>query len=287
MKVLLTGANGFIGRNVAAALRAADHVIRPASRQQGVDFVTMHDPGRWMPLLDGVDAVINCVGIIGEYGPQAFGPLHTHSPIALFRACARAGVRRVVQISALGADDTAFSDYHLSKRAADDLLRQLDLDWCVLRPSLIYGRGGGSAALFRRLAGLPWLPVIGDGQQMLQPVHISDVVDTVMRALTVSDAKLTLDVVGPETVSFADWLRTMRAVQGASPARLVRIPYRIALPLAYCVRYLNPVIQPDNLRMLRAGYRADVRPLARFLGRMPRQAEPRLFFSDAGQEVDA
>ncbi|WP_407279049.1 complex I NDUFA9 subunit family protein [Aromatoleum evansii] len=280
MNILLTGASGFIGRNIATALTAAGHRVTPAARANGIDFRRMHSASDWQAHLAGIDAVINCVGIIGENGGQRFAPLHTLAPSALFQACAQAGIRRVLQISALGADETAFSAYHLSKRAADDCLRSLDLDWFVLRPSLIYGRGGKSARLFMGLAALPRIPVIGDGQQAIQPVHIGDVVATVMRCLTSPQVRQTLDIVGPETVTFADWLQRMREAQGRPRARLVRIPASLAMALARVGRYINPILQPDNLRMLETGYKADFRPLARFLGRMPHTAETRLFFSD-------
>ncbi len=280
MNVLLTGANGFLGRNIAAALAAAGHQVTPLSRNFGTDFSRMLAPTHWLPHLEGMDAVINSVGIIGESGSQRFEPLHTLAPAALFRACAQAGVRRVLQISALGADETAFSAYHLSKRAADDLLRSLNLDWFVLRPSLIYGRGGKSAGLFMRLAALPLIPVISDGQQALQPVHISDVVATVMHSLASPEARQTLDIVGTETVTFAEWLQWMRQVQGLPPAPVIRIPFPLAMALARVGRHFTPMLQPENLRMLQTGYRADVRPLAQFLGRLPLAVAPHLFFSD-------
>lgn len=281
MRVLLTGATGFVGRNISAALTAAGHEVRPVSRRHGIDFARMLQPAHWLPVLDGIDAVINCVGIIGERGSQRFEPLHALAPAALFRACAQAGVRRVVQISALGTDESAFSAYHLSKRAADDLLRGLDLDWFVLRPSLIYGHGGKSAQLFMRLASLPVIPVVGNGRQVLQPVHIRDVVATVIRSLVVRDARRTLDIVGAETISFADWLQWMRRAQGRPPAPALHIPYPLAMLMAHVGRHLNPILQPENLRMLQTGYWADVRPLAEFLERSPLAVEPALFFSNA------
>lgn len=280
MNILLTGASGFIGRNLERALIAAGHQVKPMSRSHGIDFCRMQAVADWLPHLAGIDAVINSVGIIGESGTQRFEPLHHLAPAALFRACAQAGIRRVLQISALGADATAFSAYHLSKRAADDCLRGLDLDWFVLRPSLIYGKGGKSAGLFMRLAALPLLPVIGDGQQELQPVHISDVVATVLQCLATCRARQTLDILGSETISFAEWLQWMRKVQGLPRARLLRIPFRIALAGAHLGRYCYPLLQPDNLRMLQTGYHADVRPLADFLGRLPLAVESRLFFTD-------
>lgn len=287
MNVLLTGASGFIGRSIATALTAAGHRVTPAARGNGIDFRRMLSPSDWQVHLAGIDAVINCVGIIGESGSQRFAPLHTLAPSALFRACAQAGIRRVLQISALGADETAFSAYHLSKRAADDCLRSLDLDWFVLRPSLIYGRGGKSARLFMRLAALPRIPVIGDGQQAIQPVHIGDVVTTVMRCLASPQVRQTLDIVGPETVAFADWLQRMREAQGLPRARLVRIPVSLAMALARVGRHINPILQPENLRMLETGYKADFRPLARFLGHVPRAADASQFFSDGANPGSA
>lgn len=280
MNILLTGASGFLGRNIAAALVASGHPVTPASRSKGVDFCHMLSPADWLPQLEGIDAVINCVGIIGESGNQRFESLHTLAPSALFLACAQAGVRRVVQISALGADEAAFSAYHLSKRAADDVLRGLNLDWFVLRPSLIYGRGGKSADLFMRLATLPLIPVIGDGQQALQPVHISDVVATVLQSLTSSKVRQTLDIVGTETITFVEWLQTMRQAQGLPRARPFHVPFALATALTHIGRHFSPMLQPENLRMLQTGYLADFRPLVRFLGRMPLATEAHLFFSD-------
>lgn len=280
MNILLAGASGFIGRNILVALGAAGHRVKPVSRSHGIDFRDMQAPADWLPHLEGIDAVINGVGIIGERGGQRFEPLHTLAPAALFRACAQAGVRRVLQISALGADATAFSAYHLSKRDADDCLRSLDLDWFVLRPSLIYGRGGKSADLFMRLATLPLIPVIGDGLQELQPVHISDVVATVLQSLTATRTRQTLDIVGKETITFAEWLQWMRRAQDLPRARVLHVPFALAMAGVRLGRYFDPMLQPENLRMLQAGYWADVQPLVEFLGRMPLTVETRLFFSD-------
>jgi uncharacterized protein YbjT (DUF2867 family) len=281
MRILLTGASGFIGRNLDAALATAGHEVIAGSHGNGIDFRQMLTEADWLPHLEGIDAVINSVGIIGESGTQHFDVLHTLAPTALFHACVRAGVRRVLQISALGADETAFSPYHLSKKAADDCLRSLDLDWFVLRPSLVYGLGGKSAELFMRLAALPVIPVVGDGQQRLQPVHISDVVATAIQALFTPESRQTLDIVGTETISFADWLRRMREVQGLRPTNILRVPFGLAMACAHLGRRFNPILQPDNLRMLKSGYRADPKPVERFLGRPLLRSAPMLFFTDA------
>jgi len=281
MKILLTGASGFIGQSLMRVLRQGGHEIVPISRRHGVDFVQMQTAEQWLPWLVDVDAVINAVGIIGETGTQRFEVLHSRAPIALFDACVEAGVSRVIQISALGADESAFSAYHLTKKAADDHLRSLDLDWFVLRPSVIYGRGGTSAELFMRLARLPVLPVIGDGRQQLQPVHIGDVVATVMACLTTRHTRETLDIVGNETVEYVEWLQRLRLAQGRDHARILRVPVWLAMVGASLGQALNPMLRPENIQMLVKGYHGDGRPWREFLGR------PALDFSFALLRADA
>lgn len=279
MNILLAGADGFLGCHVARMLVEEGHRVVPVSRRHGVDFARMRLPADWRGWLAGVDAVINCVGIIGETRSQKFAALHTQAPCALFRACAEAGVRRVVQVSALGADGQAFSAYHLSKCAVDDCLRGLNLDWFVLRPSLVYGPGGHSSALFMRLAAAPVIPVIGDGRQVVQPVHVSDVVAAVVHCLGSRAPCQTLDVVGPQCFTFEEWLQTMRQAQGKPHGRVLRVPMGLVRHAAQWLRHVWPMAQPDNLRMLAQGYRADPAPLSRFLGRAPRAVQPALFLS--------
>ncbi len=269
MKILLTGATGFIGGHIARGLQQAGHQVLPVSRQQGHDFRQMLTEADWLPLLQGVDAVINSVGIIVETGGQTFENLHYRAPAALFRACEQAGVRRVIQISALGVDDQAFTAYQLSKKAADDVLRGLDLDWFVLRPSLVYGQGGSSMAMFRQMAALPVIPLVGDGQQPIQPVHVDDVVATVIHCLQAHPAQRTLDVVGAHALSFVDWLQLIRTTGGKKRAPVLSAPVGLIMASAQWMRFVVPILHPDNLRMLQKGNTSDVAPLSALLGRVP------------------
>ncbi|MBW3551704.1 MAG: NAD(P)H-binding protein, partial [Proteobacteria bacterium] len=150
MRVLLTGASGFLGTALADALRAAGHELVLAVRQPqppphagdtmiAVDFIRDVATEDWRPRLIGVDAVINAVGILREHGTQTFQRVHVEAPRALFEACVQAQVSRVLQISALGADAHAASGYHRSKHAADELLLSLPLSAVVVQPSLIFG----------------------------------------------------------------------------------------------------------------------------------------------------
>lgn len=269
MKVLLTGSTGFIGQHIDKALQQAGHNVTPITRRQGIDFNQLLEPNQWLAHVEAIDVVINTVGIIAETTGQSFERLHYQAPAALFRAAQQVGVKRIIQISALGADAQAFTPYQCSKKAADDVLRQLELDWFILRPSLVYGAGGKSSALFKWLATLPIIPLVGNGQQRIQPVHISDVVATVMQALTATPTQQTLDVVGAYPLTFVEWLQIMRQQAGKKKALTLPTPYSLMLKQAALLRYVVPMLHPDNLRMLQAGNVADVKPLADFLGRMP------------------
>ncbi|WML89332.1 NAD-dependent epimerase/dehydratase family protein [Thiothrix lacustris] len=273
MNILLTGASGFIGGHIRRALENAGHTVTPATRQHGFDFSQMLAAADWLPHLQGVDAVINSVGIIAETRGQTFATLHHHAPTALFRACVMAGTPRVVQISALGADEQAFTPYQLSKKAADDVLRALPLAWFVLRPSLVYGEGGASMAMFQRMARLPVISLVGDGQYRVQPVHVSDVVATVLQALQATPAHRTLDVVGAYPLAFVDWLQTLRLEQGKKNAVTLPVPFALMMAIAHWGRFVMPLLHPDNLRILQRGNVANVQPLAAFLGRMPLSVE--------------
>jgi uncharacterized protein YbjT (DUF2867 family) len=240
MNVLLTGANGFIGRYVMGALLAAGHHVVPAVRRpaeidgllpaRGAIQVDMNRdirPEDWRDRLTDIDAVVNCAGVLQGRPGQSIGAIHEAAPKALFEACRRAGVRRVIQISAISADPAADTAYAATKHAADRFLATLDLDWVVLRPSLVYAAGAfGGTALFRALAALPRVvPLIGQGNQPFQPIHIDDLTATILLLLRDRAINRTvIDPVGPELVTLRELLVDLRAWLGLPRGRVISVP---------------------------------------------------------------
>lgn len=239
LRVLLLGAAGFIGRELAAALAARGHRVvagvrtRPAEAPFGVAEVVVADlnrltnPDDWMALLAGCNAVVNCAGVLQETRSQSIEAIHAAAPIALFGACERAGVRRVVQISAISADPAAATAYAATKHAADSHLRSTGLEWVVLRPSLVVGRGAsGGTALFRALAALPFaIPVPGNGSGAFQPIHVSDLARVVVQALETDRlVRRSVDPVGPEVVTLRAILADYRRWLGFGPAPILEVP---------------------------------------------------------------
>jgi uncharacterized protein YbjT (DUF2867 family) len=240
MKIFITGANGFIGGHLLAGLRARGHTVVAAVREPvalrrkqpqteaiAVDFNRDTAVESWIPRLTGVDVVINCAGVLHGGRGQNIEAIHATTPIALFDACVAAGVRRVVQVSAISADTEVGTEYALTKKRADDHLRSLPIDWTVLRPSLVYGEGsyGGTSAL-RGLAGLPLIsPLVGDGTMAFRPLHIEDLLETTARVIENDHfARQTLEPVGPEIVTLGQLVGRYRAWLGLAPAVAIPIP---------------------------------------------------------------
>src|SRR5690606_2133180 len=170
---LVVGGGGFIGGFIVAALRSAGWRVRPLLRRgtQDADAIVrdlgaLRAPADWEPLLEGVAVVVNAAGILRETRADRFEAIHLQLPLALAQACVRCGVRRFVQVSAVGhVEDGAFIG---SKHAADRALQQLDgLSVVVLRPSVVYSPAGsyGGTSLLRTLASMPGcVPVPGHGR---------------------------------------------------------------------------------------------------------------------------
>lgn len=284
MNVLLTGATGFIGRPLAAALAAAGHDVvgavrdpaaaqaaHPGGRYVRADYTRDMSAEDWRPRLAGIDVAVNAVGILQERGAQTFEALHERAPRALFEACAQAGVR-VVQISALGADAAAASAYHRSKRAADEFLLRRWPHAVVAQPALVYGADGASARLFTRLASLPLVPLPGAGAQRVQPIHREDLVAALV-ALVESpgfDGRRVV-LAGPAPLTLRELLDTLRRGLGLSRARFVPVPMPV-MRLAATAAAVLPGVMLDRqtLAMLERGNTGDPAPATTLLGRAPR-----------------
>jgi uncharacterized protein YbjT (DUF2867 family) len=298
MKLLLTGATGFIGRHLLQKLYEQGHHITVCTRNPErvtalypevealpVDFSRAVGVEDWLPHLNGIDAVINAVGIIQETQDNSFSNIHTDAPLALFKASEQSGVKRIVQISAAGANSSGSTAYYASKGRADEGLSRLDIDWFVIKPSLVYGPGAKSMGLLRGLAVLPWIPLIGSGRQLLQPVHIDDVVELVMRCLQDSASpRISMNAVGPAPVSLADLLKKQRLWLGKPEARFFSAPEVLANALPIIGKWLNePALNKEAIEMLNQGNTADVKPFAERLGRMPKSMDQALRESVASQ----
>ncbi|MEK8032845.1 NAD-dependent epimerase/dehydratase family protein [Ideonella sp. DXS29W] len=303
MRILLTGASGFIGRHLASMLSGAGHTVIGAARRRpspdvadacqawhDIDFATVESPEAWLPWLADVDVVINAVGIVSEEpGSAGFERLHHRTSALLFEACQRAGVKRVIHLSALGADASATSRYHLSKRAGDEALlvrRAQGLDGVVLQPSLVFGLGGASTQLFLQWATWPRL-LVPEGAGPVQPVHVDDLSACVLQLVERTGGGEASDpvipVVGPEPLAWEEYLQRLRAAMGLPRAPVWRVPLAcVDVAVSLGERLHSRLVTREIWAMLQRGNTAPMarpsrpcRPAERFLS-VDEQAAARL-----------
>ena len=273
MKILVIGATGFIGKAIYNFLKRENDEVVTSSRQL-IDFSSLQNDKELVSKLKGFDVVVNAVGIIAETRTQSFEQMHTIAPMILFDACKEAGVQKVIHISALGTQEGTTA-YHVSKNRADEYLRALGLDYAILHPSIVYGDDGKSTALFQALATLPLTPIIGDGQQVLQPIALEDVLVTVKRAIDSKEKNIELDLVGAKSMTYEELLQGFRLWLGLKPTRSVSIP---TFGTDMVGKILDePTVSTENIKMLNEGNTASVEPLKKFLSYTPASMEERLF----------
>jgi uncharacterized protein YbjT (DUF2867 family) len=304
MKVLVLGATGLVGSHVLRALRAAGCVAVGASRRRpegetpdswhALDFGAMTGTQDWDGVLSGVDAVVNCVGIIREARDGDFDRLHRAAPVALFAACERLGVRRVVQVSALGSHPDAETGYWRTKGAAEADLRGRRLSYAIVRPSLVYGDDGASSVMFRALATLPLLAMPVAHSARVQPIHVEDLAEALVKLVLAPGAGATsasteLALVGPRDYTMAGYLATLRRGMRAPAALVLDLPLPIARLTARLAALIpSSALTPDAQLMLErstdGSNTADAAPARALLGRPLRDPAS---FAQPSQRADA
>src|SRR4051794_4832933 len=216
------GGSGFIGRYIVQRLAAKGYVVRVAGRdtEKSKDLMVTGVVGQVVPLYvslsnlptvaracEGAEVAINLLGILAERRSGDFRRIHAEGAGAIGRAAAAAGVRRLVHISALGADPASPSLYGQTKAAGEAALREAFPHATVLRPSIVFGQEDQFFNRFGSMAmTLPFMPVIS-GDTRFQPVYVGDVADAAVSALEREDAPgATYELGGPRIYTFRELL---------------------------------------------------------------------------------
>ncbi len=224
--VTLFGGSGFIGRYAARTLVKAGYRVRVAVRRPHLagDVRLAGSPG-WVDIVqanvrhkasvaaavEGADAVVNLVGILYEKGRQSFEGAQREGAINVAEACAEAGIKRLVHMSAIGADADAKADYAETKGEAEIGVREHLPEAVILRPSIVFGP---EDEFFNRFAAMsahpmsnvaPFLPAIGGGKTKVQPVYAGDVAEAIANAVSNDEAAgKTYELGGPSTYTFKE-----------------------------------------------------------------------------------
>jgi uncharacterized protein YbjT (DUF2867 family) len=284
-RIFVTGATGFVGRAVIPALRAHGYAVRCLVRRgseldlRGLEAIERVEGDVLSPAalerdMAGCDTVVHLVGIIREEPAtlSTFERIHTQGTINVLEAAATTRVRRYLHMSALGVRPGAQARYHRSKWAAEEAVRAGPIPWTIFRPSIIYGRRDQFlnmlAAMIRRY---PVVPVIGSGQQRLQPVPVEQVAEAFARAVELeTTVKQTYAVAGATAVTMVQLVDLIGAALGRPRVRKVHVPIGLVRPVTRLMHRLPGFpLTPDQLVMLEEDNVGDPQPFLSAFGLPP------------------
>lgn len=269
-RVLVTGATGFVGRAVVAELVRRGWQVAALARRHPTGEA---EPGlvriaadvtspRWERWAQGCQAAVHLVGIIRERPKEGvtFQKIHLEGTARVLAVCQSLGIRRLIHMSAAGADPQGMTPYHRTKGEAEELVMASGLAWTIFRPSVIFGPGDGFTTTLKKVVGRwPLVPVFGDGSFPVQPVAVEEVAEAFAESLTnpATEGKV-IELGGPEVISYLEVLQRLAAAMG-NKRLFVKVPLGLArMMVRLTARVLsNPPITPDELSMLIAGSQAD------------------------------
>ncbi len=288
MRILVTGAAGFLGAATVARAQAGGHdvvgMIRQGSPRGRVPLpdrqiaqADMGDTAALARAVAGVEAVIHCAATTSQGAPdEALSwRVNVEGTRLLFEAARAAGVGRWVQISSMSAHPGSSSVYGRSKLAADEYLRAQSGPpaWTILRPHLIYGPGerGLVAKTIKLLEKLPVVPVIGSGRELIRPVYVDDVADAALAALArEATSGRTYMLGGADEIELNEFMRALVRARGLRRP-LVHLPVPLALAMArlLALGMKNPPLTADNVLGVREVVRVEQEAAERELDYRP------------------
>lgn len=291
MKIFVTGGTGHVGESVLRLLSEAGHDSRVLTRNPefvrgrvgsiprvypALGDITTSSVEVLAGLMAKMEAVIHIVGIIIEKGTAGFEAVHTEGTRRIVEAAKRAGVKRFVHMSALGAREGAAARYHRTKFAAEEIVRESGLDWTIFRPSIIYGERDEFLNTFAGIARLPLpLPIIGSGKGKLQPIWVEDVAHCFVKSIeTEETVGQTYELGGDKAYSIKEIMRLLVRSMGKRRP-FVHLPVPIARLQAKLFDLLpgKPPFTADQVTMLGEDNVCDPAPLKEAFGLTLRSME--------------
>jgi len=249
--VFLTGGSGFLGSRLVERLAAEGRRVvsvgrrKPAAQSRNVEFVPadLLDRAAWRGAMEGCETAIHLAAATGKHPPAEYFRVNRDGTAAVVEEARRAGVRRFLFASTIAV---RFPDaryyYAQSKREAEKIVSASGLDWTIVRPTMIFGRGSPVLDGLRRLAALPLLPVFGNGRAQVAPVFVDDLC-AAMAALVDERASFgrVIEIGGPEAAPIEELLLRIRKAAGVPNGRRMHLPVRA---IAALLGGLEPVLRP-------------------------------------------
>jgi len=293
-RIFVTGASGFVGRHVLRELISRDYFVHALARKTSAVVTNdnirvfegdLFDGQVLKNAMDGCDAAIHLVGIIMEDRSRnaTFERIHVEGTRAVVQAAQENGIRRYIQMSALGARANAPTQYHRTKAAAEEIVKSSGMSWTILRPSLIHGpdgefmrveakwaRGKAPPFLFMPYFGSGLLGTGGAG--LLQPVFVDDVARAFVDALeNPATENRTFEIGGPERISWPAMHEMVSTILRGKKKTSIAIPTWWAKILTQVTPAKLLPFNRDQIEMSQEDNVCDLAPFEEAFGWKPRE----------------
>ncbi len=272
LRVAVDGATGYLGNHVVEALRKQNISVRcivhQGSRSQDREFLksigaevveaSLESDGEDLRLaLADCDVAVHLIGSIAPKKGESLADLHGAQTASLVAAARAAGVQKLVQITALGTASDAISEYHRTKWLAEEHVRKSGIPFVIYRPSLIIGKtvGNRDSKLVARYMELvttrPRVPLIGAGDNKVQPIFVADLAQAIARGVTSDDYNnQTFELGGEQVLSMRQFVEKLITLKGLKKS-VFCIPSFAASIIASCCETVQsvPLVSKDQVKL--------------------------------------
>jgi uncharacterized protein YbjT (DUF2867 family) len=286
-RVTVFGGTGLVGRRVVRHLSDSAATVRIASRHparaegDNVEQVVAdaHDEGSVEAAVEGADGVVNAISLYVEHGGDTFHSVHVEAAARIARVARRAGTKRFVHLSGIGANAASPSPYIRNRGEGEAAVQAAFPGAVVIRPAVMFGPDDAFlTAILRLLRTLPAYPLFGDGRTRLQPVYVDDVAAAISQILRQTQRPYPIyELAGPRVYSYEELLRTIARTAGLRPV-LVPIPFVLWNAVAGLAKILpRPPLTRNQVELMQIDTTAsDSLPGFSLLGILPRTLEEEL-----------
>ena len=264
--ISVIGGNGFLGKYIVNILLDKGYYVKIISRTATLSKknFTIYKPGQYklvncdiknssklQSVLDGTDYVINLVGLLVNKRNNSFESVHKVAVENIVSICKKLDIKKLIHVSAIGSEKNSKSEYSRTKFFGEEAVKTFR-NYCILRPSIIYGDEDNFINFFAKTSKIsPFLPLIGGGKNLFQPIWVQDVANIIVNTLEKNIKGKILEVGGEEVFTFKEILEIILN-ELELKRKFITIPFGISIKLASFLEFFPaPILTSDQVEMLK------------------------------------